>query len=431
MFARIVGESFARNPRRKLLTAAALVLGMATATATLTVALDEGDRLAREFRSFGANLLVTPQSDTLPVQIGGVDYRPVSEGAYLSEANLGELKTIFWRYNIIGFTPFLELPVAVARAAGAPPLATTLIGTWYAHPVAVPEDGTFTTGLGITHPWWQIEGAWFEDGAEQCVVGRALAERLAIRPGDRLEVRTAGPQGERSASLLVAGILSTGDSEEEAVVAPLALAQRLADHSGQYRRLLVSALTKPEDDFGRRNPATMTPADYDRWYCSPYVSSIAKQVQEVLPGTDVRPIRRVAQGEGRILGRVSALFWLVTLAALVAAALAVAATAATTVLERRREVGLMKALGAARGLVAAFFLAEQLLVALLGGALGYAFGVVLARQLGRSVFGSATAQRPILLPVVLGLAALVVLAGSLVPLWRAARIAPAPILRGE
>src|ERR1700729_3835249 len=92
MFARLVGESFVRNPRRKVLTAAALVVGMAVATATLTVALDVGDRLAREFRNLGANLVVTPQADTLPVNIGGVDYRPVNEGAYLSENELGKLK---------------------------------------------------------------------------------------------------------------------------------------------------------------------------------------------------------------------------------------------------------------------------------------------------------------------------------------------------
>ncbi len=73
MFIRLVKESFVRNPRRKLLTAAALMVGMAVTTATLTVALEVGDRLAREFRNLGANLLVTPQSDTLPVEIGGVE----------------------------------------------------------------------------------------------------------------------------------------------------------------------------------------------------------------------------------------------------------------------------------------------------------------------------------------------------------------------
>jgi putative ABC transport system permease protein len=110
MFLRLVGESFRRNPRRKLLTAAALTISMAVVTATLSVALEVSDRMAREFRSLGANLLVTPESDTLPLEVGGVDYRPVDEGTYLHEADLGRLKTIFWRHNILGFTPFLDVP---------------------------------------------------------------------------------------------------------------------------------------------------------------------------------------------------------------------------------------------------------------------------------------------------------------------------------
>src|SRR4029077_30362 len=97
MFFRIVSDSFTRQPRRKILTATALALDMAVATATLEVALDVGDRLAREFRALGANLLVSPASDTLSLEIGGVDYRPVNSGAYLPEAELGKLKTIFWR----------------------------------------------------------------------------------------------------------------------------------------------------------------------------------------------------------------------------------------------------------------------------------------------------------------------------------------------
>src|ERR1700740_1306645 len=109
MFTRLVRESLVRNPRRKALTAAALMLGTAVATGTLSVALQVGDRMAREFRSLGANLLVTPESDTLPLEIGGVDYRPVDEGAYISEANLGKIKNIFWRHNVLGFPPFLDV----------------------------------------------------------------------------------------------------------------------------------------------------------------------------------------------------------------------------------------------------------------------------------------------------------------------------------
>src|ERR1700736_2511042 len=149
MFFRIVSDSFARKPRRKALTAAALALGMAVATATLEVALDVGDRLAHEFRSLGANLLVTPAADTLPLEIGGVDYRPVDAGAYLPEGDLGKLKTIFWRNNVVGFAPFLDVPVEIATAS-APgnfiasagsreSVRVTLIGTWYSHTVDVPD----------------------------------------------------------------------------------------------------------------------------------------------------------------------------------------------------------------------------------------------------------------------------------------------------
>ena len=86
-------------------------MGMAVATAALSVSLDVGDRLAKEFRSLGANLLVTPQADSLPLEIGGVDYRPANAGTYLPEADLGKLKTIFWRFNIMAFAPILDVPV--------------------------------------------------------------------------------------------------------------------------------------------------------------------------------------------------------------------------------------------------------------------------------------------------------------------------------
>src|SRR5260370_25374405 len=102
MFIRLVADSFSRRPRHKLLTGAALALGMAVATAALSVSLDVGDRLAHEFRSLGANLLVTPQADSLPLEIGGVDYRPVNAGAYLPQSALGTLETNFWRTHTVG-----------------------------------------------------------------------------------------------------------------------------------------------------------------------------------------------------------------------------------------------------------------------------------------------------------------------------------------
>ncbi|MGD1211094.1 MAG: ABC transporter permease [Candidatus Acidiferrales bacterium] len=435
MFARLVGESFVRNPRRKMLTAAALTVGMAVATATLTVALEVGDRMAREFRSLGANLLVTPQSDTLPLEIGGVDYRPVDEGAYLNEADLGKLKTIFWRHNILGFTPFLDVPAEIATNDETKPQVATVIGTWYEHEVPVPDGTTFKTGVSVTHPWWKVQGRWFSDGANECVIGAALAAKYggAAAIGKTIYVAAAngsGPEG-HGIPLVVAGVVSTGDANDDAVLVPLSVAQDISNHRSQFRQLFVSALTKPEDTLAGRDPKSLTPAEYDRWFCSPYISSIAFQIKQVLPGTEVRAIRKVADSEGRILSRVSTLLWIVTIAALVAAGLAVGATAAATVLERRKEIGIMKAIGASNAIVGGIFLAEQLLLAIAGGAIGFVFGAALARVLGESVFGTPAPPRILLLPVVLGLAAMVALVGSLIPLRRAAHIDPAPILRGE
>lgn len=433
MFIRLLRESFVRNPRRKLLAGVALVLGMAVATSTLTVAVDVGDQLAREFRSFGANLLVTPQEDTLPVEIGGVDYRPVTQGTYLSDSDLPKLKSIFWRHNILGFAPFLDVPVTVSHSgsngSGAENFAATLIGTWYRHSLHLEDGSTFVTGASFTHPWWKVRGQWFGENSTECAAGVSLAEKYRIRVGDVLNLSSSGsPSG---TNLTVSGIVSTGDSQDDAILCPLAVAQRLGDKPGQFRELSISALTKPEDAFSRRDPNTMTPAEFDRWYCTPYISSIGRQIEQVFPGTRVQAVRRVAETEGRILSRVSLLLWIVTLAALVAAALAVAATSATTAMERRSEVGLMKALGATNFLVGRLLLMEQLLIAFTGGCIGFALGTALARELGETVFGAAASPRLLVLPLILVASALIAIAGSWIPLYRAVRADPAPILRGE
>ncbi len=434
MFLRLVADSFGRRPRHKLLTGAALALGMGVATAALSVSLDVGDRLAKEFRSLGANLLVTPQADSLPLEIGGVDYRPVNAGAYLPEADLPKLKTIFWHNNIVGFAPILEVPIKTAilpkpiSSGFVPSLSATLIGTWSQHSIWTPDLQTrFVTGIEKTNPWWTVEGRWFSEDAAECVVGASFARKTGRQIGDAILV---GDSDNRQI-LGVVGILSTGGPEDDAIVAPIAIAQNISAKPGAYRRLYVSALTKPEDAFAKRDPKTFTPKEYDTWFCSPYISSIAFQIQQELPGTDVRVIRRVAEGEGAILTRVRVLLWLVTGAALLAAALAVGASSAASVIERRTEIGLMKALGAGSGTVGFLLAAEQLLLAFVGGGAGYALGIILARLVGEKIFGVAPAPSLIVFSVIIALAAGVTILGSAFPLHRASRYEPAPILRGE
>lgn len=452
MLARIIGESLVRRRRRKLLSVAAVALGVAVATAVGTVALDVGDKVARELRSFGANISVTPVADSLPVVVGGVDYRPAGSGAFLDEADVLKLKKIFWRHNIVAFAPLLYVPARIGQRD------VVLIGSWFDKEIEVDKGETFRTGLAHLHPTWKVDGRWPSDGeAKGCLVGRRLAVRLGVRLGQSVDIQSVAPSfrapdpsapparlkrdrrdgiddarlkaGATRISLTVAGILETGGPEDDQVLAPLAVVQGLAGLEGKVRRVEVSALTKPEDAFARSDVTKMIPQDFDRWYCSPYVSSIAYQIQQAIPAAQAKPVYQVAETEGKILERVGIVMGLLAAAALTAAALAVASMMLATVLERRAEIGLFKALGATDGRVAAIFLLEASVLGLVGGAVGYLAGCLLAKYLALQVFGAPANVHWVIFPAAVALALLVTLLGSALPVGRALKISPAVVLR--
>jgi putative ABC transport system permease protein len=426
MFPRLVYQSFRRQRRRKLLAGIAITLGVAVATAMIAVAADIGDKINRELRTFGANIVVYPDTDTLDVEIGGVNLKPPADGAYLNQADLPAIKGTFWRHNIVAFAPFL--PVTTSASFAGHTQQIELVGTWFAHPFRYGSEN-FSTGVRATNPWWKVEGAWPSDDSSDVLVGEALAARTGTRAGDSIKV--AGRE------LKVAGILSAGPAENQQIIAPLHLAQELAGRPGAVRRVMVSALTKPEDALAHRAALAaepqkaLSPELYDRWYCSPYVSSIAYQLTEAIPHSRAEQIRQVAQNEGVVLDRIKGLMLLVTLAALLASALAVSAAMATAIFERRREVGLMKALGAGNLSVAALFFTEAGLLALIGGTAGFLIGIALAEQISRWIFGARVTVEPVLFPVVLAVAVLVTFAGSAASIRRAMQFSPAIVLRGD
>jgi putative ABC transport system permease protein len=416
MFIRLVYESFRRQKRRKLLAGIAVTLGVGVATAMIAVATDIGDKIGRELRTYGANLIVTPEEDSLDVEVGGMNLKPPTDGGYLNEADLPRIKGMFWRNNVVGFAPMLPVNVEVAGSDA------TLVGTYFSKPLTFGKE-EFVTGVRRTHPWWRVRGEWPEDDSDKILVGEKLAERLGIQTETDVEISGKAHH--------VSGILSTGGSEDEQLVAALSVAQQLVGKPGAVRRVYVSAVTKPEDELAQRDPATMSPEMRDRWYCSPYPQSIAFQLQEAIPHSRAEQIRQVAQNEGRVLSRIKGLMLLITVAVLLASALAVSAAMATAIFERRTEVGLMKALGAGNVPVAALFSAEAMLLALIGGAIGFGWGALLARFVGRSIFDSQINIQPVLLPVILAIAVVVTFAGSAVAIRRAVKFDPVYALRGE
>lgn len=416
MFVRLVYESFRRQTRRKALVAVAVTLGAAVSTAMIGIATGIGDKISRELRTYGANLVVTPEEDDLDVQIGSVNLKPAGSGAYLEESALPKIKGIFWRNNIVAFAPELTVNVQTRQSN------VTLVGTYFSKTLTY---GTrdFTTGARTAFPWWKVSGEWPADDSGDVLVGVKLAATSGIATGQQIVIND---QAHR-----VAGILSTGGAEDDQIVAPLSLAQTLAGKSGAVRKIFVSAVTKPEDAFARRNPDSLSAADRDRWYCSPYPQSIALQLTEAIPHSHAEQIRQVAQNEGTVLSRIKGLMLLITLAALFTSGLAVSAAMATAMFERRTEVGLMKALGAGYFTLSAIFISETVLLACIGGVVGFVAGGWMARGLGRAIFGSAIAVDPVLLPVVLGIAIAVTFAGSATAIRRAVKYDPVRALRGE
>jgi putative ABC transport system permease protein len=467
MLGRIVARSLTRQRRRKLLSLGAVALGMTVATTVTTIALDVGDRVDRELRSFGANIRVTPAADGLTVAVGGIDYRPAGAGAFLAEDSLPKLKKIFWRNNILAFVPYLSAPATVRGRH------VMLTGTWFEKNIQVDRSELFSTGLVKMHPDWQVRGQWPKPDEESgCLVGRRVAEALKIEPGQtlrietgdwkletgnwKLEIGNSKPETGNSklenrdsaaverrstsepsasnfqfpvSSFQVRGILETGGPEDEQIFARLDTVQKLTGLEDRIRRVEVSALTKPEDNFARADTAKMTAEQYDRWYCTPYVRSIATQIQQALPGSEAKPVFQVTETEGRILNRVGVLMALLGVAALVAAGLAVSSMMLATILERRAEIGLFKSLGATDARVATIFLLEALAIGLVGGLAGYAAGSLLARRLTVTLFGLPTEAHWIIFPGAVALALIVTLTGSALPLLRGVRVSAAVVLR--
>jgi putative ABC transport system permease protein len=300
--------------------------------------------------------------------------------------------------------------------------SSSLLGTWFQHRVSFGDD-EITTGVSKTHPWWKLQGSWPKDDSNEVLIGTELAKQIGATPG--VAFQFAGHD------LHVTGIVSTGGEEDREVIAPLIIAQQILGKLGAVARVDVSALTKPEDDFARKNPDSLSPADRDKWFCSPYANAIARQIQEILPNAHAEQIRQIAQNEGTVLNRISGLMLLISLAAQLAAALAVSAAMATALFERRREIGLMKALGADASRISLLFFTEAAILSLLGGIAGYVIGALLARFIGKAVFGSPVVIQPILLPFVLLAACLITVLGSANAIRKVSKVDPVLALRGE
>jgi putative ABC transport system permease protein len=406
---RIVKNSIRRRPRPLLLVLLSVIMGSSVATAFLGINGDLSRRMSLELRSYGANILVEPIA--------------ADQGGLLNAADLPRIKSIFWRHNITGFAPYL---FGVADlAAGTKKERGVVTGTWFGRELAVEGEETTIQGVRVIAPWWEIAGRWPET-PDEAIVGATLAARLGIGAGAELTATAL----QESRRFRVVGVVTTGGYEEEQVFAPLATVQSLLRTEGKVSRVLVSALTVPADDFGRKDPATMGRDEYEKWYCTAYVTSVAKNLEEVMAGSRAKPVWQIASAEGGLLRKLNGLMLLLTVLALGASATAVSSSLMASMAQRCPEIALMKAVGADRLQIIAIFMGEILILSAVGGVLGYLVGDRLTLIISRMVFDATIISPFWLFPTAILAALAVAVAGSVVPVRRALAIEPVRVLRG-
>lgn len=375
MFGRLLWNLLRGNRGRLAVALVAVISGATVISALLNVELDVGRKLAQEFRALGPNLVIAPR--------GGIqtDDAGASSAALMDEASISVALAKVSSTEMVGAAPYLYV---VARVGGTPVMVA----------------GTDLREVRELDPSWQLPG---NAAAEGVFVGRNVAQRLHLTMGSKFAMQYLG----RTATMPVAAILDTGGAEDDQILAPLATVQQLAALPGRIE--LVQLRAKGD---------------------AAQIAVFAQQLSSALPGYDVRPIPQATQAEANLMKHTRLLVGSMVVLILVLTALCVLATMAALAMERREDVGLMKALGGSIERIVALFLAEVGVLGASGGLIGCAIGAALAQWMGERVFGASVTLRWEIFPLTVVLMTIVAMAGAL-PLRLLGRVKPALILRGE
>lgn len=425
MLLRLILQSWRRQHRRRLLAVVTIFLAATLVSALLAVSIDIGDKMARELKTYGANILIEPASQSvLPELLGDAGHNPLAGQDYLDEKELPNIKDIFWRNNIMGFAPELS---GIARLDQN---EIEIEGTFFDQDIAVPDEEDYRTGQKVLSPYWQINGEWPDDRQPQILVGQALAAQQHLQLNQQITLQA----GFQQQTFTIRGILHSGAAEDQRILMPLKYAQQLLDRNGKVQRIRVSALTVPENALSRKarqDLESLTAQEYDLWYCTAYVSSIAHQLEDAISGSAVRPIWQVAASEGVVIEKIQLLLAVVTLVALLASSMGIASLMTSNLLERAKEIGLMKALGAELWQIYLLFYAEAALSGIIGGLAGCVAGWGCAYLIGITLFGNPLSFGWIVVPVVVLLSVVIALTGTWFPARQITKLYPVEVLYGR
>ncbi|OCG25473.1 ABC transporter permease [Gilliamella sp. wkB108] len=428
MFRRMLLSVLVRQKKKLVLIAVTVALGVSLATAMLNVMFDVGDKVNQELKAYGANLNIVPKGTALVNEMYQLDNSDKQQTMqFIKEDDLVKIKMIFWAYNIVDFAPYLTTQATFNDKP------ITVVGTWFNKHLNIPTGDEVDTGMLAMKSWWTIDGnKMTDDNLQGVMVGETVANQWHLKIGDSIALTS--PQTNETITLTVNNIFHSGGAEDLQLFVSLPVAQRLANKAGLVERVEVSALTTPENELARKaaqDPNSLSRTEWDTWYCTAYISSIAYQLEELMPDVRVKAIMQVAESEGSILQKTQLLMLLLTILSLVCSALAISNLVTANVIERSTEIGLLKALGATNTSVALLVLTEILVIAFVGGIFGYFIGLGFAQIIGHTVFGSFIEPKMVIIPLVIIMVFLITLLGSLPALRMMMFLRPTDVLHGR
>lgn len=428
MFGKMIFGVITRQKKKLMLIALTIALGVSLATAMLNVMFDVGDKVNQELKAYGANLNIVPKGAAFINDMYQLDEDNQNEASqFINEDQLVKIKMIFWAYNIVDFAPYLSIAAEVDHHP------VKVVGTWFDKHLQIPTGDEVNTGMLAMKSWWQIEGnPMTDDNLQSAMIGESLAKRLNLKIGDKITIDS--PKSHNSMALTIHNIFHSGGIEDNEIYVTLSTAQELANKKGLVERVEVSALTTPENELARRaaqDPNSLSRNEWDIWYCTAYISSIAYQLEEVMPDVRVKAIMQVAESEGAILQKTQLLMILLTVLSLICSALAISNLVTANVIERSTEIGLLKALGASNSAVALLIIIEMLIIGLIGGVIGYFMGLGFAQIIGHTVFGSSVEIKMLIIPLVGLMVLFITLIGSLPALKMMMFLRPIDVLHGR
>lgn len=429
MFIRMIAKAFLRQWKKMAMIAFTIALGASLATAMLSVMLDVGDKVNQELKAYGANINVVPKDASVITSLYDVGDENIS-GAYLREDELGKIKTIFWAFNIADYAPFVT-----ARASFDNGNTVNVKGTWFNHHMELPTGEELDAGVMSMRSWWEVtEGDWLDEqkkeGTGYAMVGTDVASKENIHAGDMIHL--TGSKSDLEVE--VVGVFDSGGDEDAEIFVPLDTAQELAGLDGKVDSIEVSALTTPDNELAEKaakDPSSLSVSQYETWYCTAYVSSICYQIEEVITDSVASAVRQVADSEGQILDKTQMLMILITILSLIGAALGICNLVTASVMERSQEIGLMKAIGAHNSSITGLILTEIFFTALIGTFVGFFAGIGFAQIIGHSVFQSSIALRPMVIPIVIVLVAVVTFLGCIPAIRMLQGLRPTEVLHGR